>query len=302
MKIHHGKFNEQYHLAHSGEDSPLNVDIAGMTRPEPNFFVSANTPKSLTLSYYQMEYVLDGRVYIETANETFFAEKGDFFFINTGVLRSLRSDKKNPVKKLFVTAKGPLMDGIVKAYKIKSPVIIAKLDVEDYFRNIINIIEEAPFYSPIIRDKIGREILSILQAVSYDLHTVSMANKRNIAENILKYIEENLNRKFTIEELGQNCFLGKTQLIKIFKDKYGVTPIKYAQLQRIEMAKYYLSRTDEPISTLHDKLGFEDVKYFSKLFKKITGISPSEYRVKKAAFKTDDYGPSGKFDADLRRY
>lgn len=302
MKIHHGKFNEQYHLAHSGEDSPLNVDMAGMTRPEPNFHVSANTPKSLTLSYYQMEYVLDGKVYIETANETFCAEKGDFFFINTGVPRSLRSDKKNPVKKLFVTAKGPLMDGIVKAYKIKSPVIIAKLDVEDYFRNIINIIEEAPFYSPIIRDKIGREILSILQAVSYDLHTVSMANKRNIAENILKFIEENLNRKFTIEELGQNFFLGKTQLIKLFKDKYGVTPIKYAQLQRIEMAKYYLAKTDEPISTLHDKLGFEDVKYFSKLFKKITGISPSEYRVKKAAFKSDEHGPSGRFDSDLRRY
>ena len=179
---------------------------------------------------------------------------------------------------------------------------VPNLFFEDYFRNIINIIEAAPFYSPIICDKIGREILSILQAVSYELHTVSMANKRNIAENILKYIEENLNRKFTIEELGQNCFLGKTQLIKIFKDKYGVTPIKYAQLQRIEMAKYYLSRTDEPISTLHNKLGFEDVKYFSKLFKKITGISPSEYRVKKAAFKTDDYGPSGKFDADLRRY
>lgn len=98
MKIHHGKFNEQYHLAHSGEDSPLNVDMAGITRPESNFHVTANTPKSLTLSYYQMEYVLDGKVYIETANETYCAEKGEFFFINTGVLRSLRTDKKIPWK------------------------------------------------------------------------------------------------------------------------------------------------------------------------------------------------------------
>ncbi len=301
MKIHHGKFNDQYHLAHAGEDSPLNVDIAGTTRPVSQFYASATSPQTPTLSYYQLEYVLDGKVYIEVENQTYCAEKGDFFFINTGFFRSLYSDKKHPVKKLFVTAKGPLMDGIIKAYKLKSPVIVTKIDVEKHFKNIINILETAAYYSPEVRDKIGVEILAILQTAARQLNTVDVINKRHIAENILKFIEENLSRKFTIDELSQNFFLGKTQLIKVFKDKYGVTPIKYAQLQRIEMAKHYLTNTDEPISTLHDKLGFEDTKYFSKLFKKTTGIPPSEYRNIKLSIINYDPGVVGKFDASLRR-
>lgn len=301
MKIHHGKFNDQYHLAHAGEDSPLNVDLAGITRPVPQFFVSATSPKTPTLSYYQLEYVLDGKIFIETENEAYCAEKGDFFFINKGVFRSLHSDKKHPVKKMFVTAKGPLLDGIIKAYKIKQPVIVAKLDVKKRFENIISILEDAAAYSPQTRDAIGVEILSILQNAARQLNTVDTINKRHIAENILKFIDDNLSRKFTIEELSQNFFLGKTQLIKVFKDKYGLTPIKYAQLQRIEMAKYYLTKTDEPISTLHDKLGFEDTKYFSKLFKKITGISPSEYKEIKLSITDYDPGFVGKFDASLRR-
>ena len=301
MKVHHGKFNEQYHLAHSGEDSPLNIDIAGITRPVKDFYIPLTSPESATLSFYQLEYVLDGKVYIESDTETYCAEKGDFFFINTGTIRSLYSDKKHPVKKMFVTVKGPLMDGIIKAYKIKSPIIVTKIDVEEYFKNIIRILEDSPVYSPETRDKIGVEVLAIIQTLARQLNTVDVVNKRHIAENILRFIEENLNRKFTIEELSQNFFLGKTQLIKVFKDKYGVTPIKYAQLQRIEMAKYYLSKTDESISSLHNKLGFEDTKYFSKLFKKITGISPSEYREKVAAFDEGEHVLSGKFNNSLRK-
>lgn len=279
MKVHNGKFNDQYHLAHVGEDSPINIDIAGMTRPSEEYYISCTTPQSFTLSFYQFEYVLDGRFLIDIDGHTHSAEKGDFCFINKGVPRTLYTDKKNPVKKFFVTVKGPLADGMIKAYGFKAPVIIQKADVEEYFRNIIKILEDAPNFSPSERDAIGCEVLKIIQKVASDIWNAEKApEKRYTAENILRYIDSNLDRKFTIEELSQNFFLGKTQLIKVFKDKYGVTPIKYAQLQRIETAKYYLAKTDEPISTLHYKLGFDDTKYFSKLFKKVTGISPSEYR------------------------
>ena len=295
MKIHYGKFNDQYHLAVTGENSPLNIDMAGYTRPNPNYSIVSLTPKSATLSYYQLEYVLNGKIYIETEDETYCAEKGDFFFIKKATPRKLYSDKEAPVEKLYVTPKGPLADGMFSAYNLKDPVVIVKADVEKYFRNILSILDEAVTYTFMERDKIGREILAITQEVSAKLNSETRENKRYVAENIMEFIDENISHKFTIDDLCQKFFLGKTQLIKLFKEKYGVTPIKYAQLQRISIAKYYLTNTDEPISSLHDKLGFDDVKYFSKLFKKITGFSPSKFKEKYYALK--EYSPAvrGKF-------
>lgn len=300
MKAHEGKFNDQYHLAHAGENSPLNIDMAGTTRPVSDFHVTFKTPGSITLSFYQLEYVLEGRVFIETEDKTYTAEKGDLYFINKAVPRVLYSDKKGPVKKIFVTAKGPLLDGIVKAYNFSDPVIITKADVEEYFRNIINILDEAPCYTPLVRDSIGVEVLKIIQTVSRKLNLIDNVIERlNVAENIIKYIDANLDRKITIEDLSQNFFLGKTQLIKLFKDKYQMTPMKYAQLQRIELAKYYLTDTDTPISNIHKLIGFDDVKYFSKLFKKVTGISPREYRVTKRSIH--DPVAVGIYEANLRK-
>ena len=298
MKIHHGKFNDQYHLAHSGEESPLNIHMAGLTRSNPNFYIDSMTPKKATLSYYQLEYVIGGKIYIQTEKETYCAEKGDFFFINQSTPRMFYSDKDTPAEKLYVTPRGPLIDGIVSAYNMNDSVIIVKADVEKYFRNILKILEDAPSYTFVERDKIGREILSIIQDVSAKLNPETRNSRRHIAENVMQFINENIATKFTIDDLCQKFFLGKTQIIKLFKEKYGVTPIKYAQLHRIEIAKYYLTNTDEPISTLHEKLGLDDIKYFSKLFKKITGYSPSSFKRKYDSLKDMSPAICGKFYSD----
>lgn len=299
MKPHEGKFNDQYHLAPVGEVSPLNINMAGLTRPCADFYMAFTSPENTTLTFYQLEYVLEGRIFIEVEDKTYCAEAGDLFFINKATLRTLYSDKKNPVKKFFITVKGPLMDGIVKAYKLKEPVIITKADVEKNFKNIMHILEKAPLYTPPVRDHIGREILEIIQTVSRGLSLVdTIAERQNVAESIIRYIDSNLDRKITIEELSQNFFLGKTQLIKLFKDKYKMTPMKYAQIQRIELAKYYLQATDTPISSMHELIGFDDVKYFSKLFKKATGISPREYRTTRR--KLDNPVSIGMYEKLLR--
>ena len=298
MKIHHGKFNDQYHLASKGENSPLNIDMAGHTRPNSNYSMNFVTPQAPTLSYYQMEYVLSGKIYIQLENETYCAEKGDFFFIKKATPRRLYSDADSPAEKLYVTPKGPLADGIVSAYNLKGPVIIVKADVEKYFRKILKILEDAPSYTFVERDKIGREILAIVQEVSAKLNPETRESRRYIAENIMQFIDDNITSKFKIEDLCRKFFLGKTQIIKLFKEKYGITPMKYAQLRRIDIAKYYLTNTDEPISSLHDKLGFDDIKYFSKLFKKSTGYSPSSFKDKFDSLRDMSPAIHGKFYND----
>lgn len=67
-------------------------------------------------------------------------------------------------------------------------------------------------------------------------------------------------------------------LARVFRQQYGLTPMDYVQSIRIERAKHLLRHTDMKILAVADRVGYEDAIYFSKLFKRLTGISPGQFR------------------------
>ncbi len=220
-----------------------------------------------------------------------------FFSSVHGVLYS--SDEDFPLKKLFITAKGKLLDSLLESYGIIQSILIVKTDVSEYFENIIRLLEEAPEYTITQCNEICGEILKIIQKVNLATQTVSeISHDKNVlAENILNFIDSNIGQKITIDDLCKQFYVGKTQLIYNFKSKYGITPIKYVQGQKIVTAKYYLRVTNITISELSNMLHFADSKHFTKVFKEYTGISPREYRTNNRkfgakelhAFHHDDY-------------
>ncbi|MDE5671303.1 MAG: AraC family transcriptional regulator, partial [Eubacterium sp.] len=72
----------------------------------------------------------------------------------------------------------------------------------------------------------------------------------------------------------------KNQIIRIFKETYGITPYRYFIERKIDIAKLYLSNTKSSISEISKILSFSDQNYFSSEFKKTTSLSPSDYRKK----------------------
>lgn len=279
MKFTRGLFNDRYMLDKSGNDANITIHVAGETRPCRNFEVNVANTSEPTLGFYQFEYILSGSGYIEIEGEKYIIGAGDFYFINKSHFRTIRSDVQDPLNKLFVTAKGSFIDALISCYDINAPVVIAKLDAEKYFREILNILQNADSYTVYVRNAIGIEIAKIIQMI----HTEYLsANKQQFshcsAEDIMRYIDSNLSNKFTVDDIADNFFICVTHMTNIFKKKYNITPMKYARLKRIELAKYYLQNTEVPISSLHDIIGLSDVKYFSKLFKQQTGMTPREFR------------------------
>jgi transcriptional regulator GlxA family with amidase domain len=65
-----------------------------------------------------------------------------------------------------------------------------------------------------------------------------------------------------------------------FKQACGTTPIQYLQALRIEQARKLLETTAFSIEKIINAVGYEDLSSFTRLFKKITGLSPSQYRTK----------------------
>ena len=102
-------------------------------------------------------------------------------------------------------------------------------------------------------------------------------NRRDVHE-IRLYIDEHFGEKITLDAIAQHFFINKTYLTRIFKEQYGMTVNNYINQVRITKAKEMLRFTDLYVELIGEKCGIDDPNYFSRLFKKVEGVSPGIYR------------------------
>ncbi|WP_119080650.1 GlxA family transcriptional regulator [Chitinophaga alhagiae] len=94
------------------------------------------------------------------------------------------------------------------------------------------------------------------------------------------YIESRLHEKISVEELSSRFAVGRRNFDRRFIKATGNTPVEYTQRVKIESAKKAFETTRKTINEVMYDVGYADVKAFREVFKKITGISPVEYRNK----------------------
>lgn len=127
------------------------------------------------------------------------------------------------------------------------------------------------------------EILFLIQKMITD-----SVNKENFElpkaseeiSTIILYLHANYNKKITIEELTDIFHINRTSLSEKFKRYTGTSIIEYLLKLRIRMASIMLRDTLLPVSEILCRVGFNDSVYFSRLFKKYLGCTPSAYRKK----------------------
>lgn len=101
--------------------------------------------------------------------------------------------------------------------------------------------------------------------------------KRQVVENVKAYINENLSKKLSLNEVAAVFNFSPNYLSQLFAKSSGEGFVEYITSARVAAAKEMLARGDGKIYEIAKKLGFESSFYFSKVFKKVEGISPSQY-------------------------
>ncbi|MBE6731836.1 MAG: helix-turn-helix transcriptional regulator [Ruminococcaceae bacterium] len=96
----------------------------------------------------------------------------------------------------------------------------------------------------------------------------------------LQYIDSHFNEDINLNTLSDLCNLSVSRFSHLFKEVTGTSAIQYVNDLRVSKASMYLNTTTLSISAIAQKIGFDDAAYFSRIFRKITGISPSDYRKK----------------------
>ncbi|MBC9934426.1 helix-turn-helix domain-containing protein [Chitinophaga qingshengii] len=96
--------------------------------------------------------------------------------------------------------------------------------------------------------------------------------------NIISYIQLNLNRDLSVTLLAEKANLHTDYFSRLFQRHTGERPVKYVHEKRIERAQYLMLTSRMTFTEIAAQTGFDNVFYFSKIFKKITGVSPGAYK------------------------
>lgn len=139
--------------------------------------------------------------------------------------------------------------------------------------------EDFPFGADqMIKLKLEALLISLIRGnMSLQASHSSEVREQSRIEAIHQYITENYTEKILLDNI---CFIfgtNKTTLCKDFKNEYKTTILNYINALKIREAKALLRQNKLSVTEISEKLGFNSIHYFSRLFKKITGHSPKEY-------------------------
>jgi len=107
-----------------------------------------------------------------------------------------------------------------------------------------------------------------------------ITHAETLVEKAKQYIKSNVHKKITLKEISDYLNVSQFYFSHLFKNKEKISFKKFVLLTKLEMALNLLKNKNLTIREISEKLGFDDWAYFSKLFKKVYNIKPTDYREK----------------------
>lgn len=275
---------------HGNEQFPFLVSYQKLSEYESGSFMWHWHPE------IEITYVQKGTMCYKVNHMVYHLKKGDIVFNNSGALHSGTMENQKDCAYIPVTFDSRLIYGFFQSTvnsKYVDPVIQDSMlpaicidqsepwhkPFREYLLRIIDLDEKKPdFYELDITICLQSMWRLLLEHITYE----PQASRENSLEydrikKILSYIEENYQNKITLNDIAGHIHLCESECTRLFKRHMNTTLFAFLQEYRIERSLEFL-QDDQPVSAVADKAGFSDPNYYSKVFAKIKGCSPREYR------------------------
>lgn len=275
---------------HGNEQFPFLVSYQKLSEYESGSFMWHWHPE------IEITYVQKGTMCYKVNHMVYHLKEGDIVFNNSGALHSGTMENQKDCAYIPVTFDSKLIYGFFQSTvnsKYVDPVIQDSMlpaicidqsepwhkPFREYLLRIIDLDEKKPdFYELDITICLQSMWRLLLEHITYE----PQASRENSLEydrikKILSYIEENYQNKITLNDIAGHIHLCESECTRLFKRHMNTTLFAFLQEYRIERSLEFL-QDDQPVSAVADKAGFSDPNYYSKVFAKIKGCSPREYR------------------------
>lgn len=243
---------------------------------------SEHTSKRSRLASFLFFCVKEGSGTLVYEGVTYPLKKGDCVFLDCNKTYA-HSTSKDLWTLQWAHFYGPNLDKIYEKYAEENPSPVFTPLFTHSYENLLTGLQEITAFNSGARDMMICEKLTgllalILQDCEQGENQRIIPFKALVLVDIKKYLDEHFREKITLEDLSGRFFIDKYYLSRRFKQYYGTTVIAYLQQAKITHAKHLLRFTNQSIEAIATDCGIEDANYFARLFKKIEGISPGEFR------------------------
>lgn len=234
-----------------------------------------------------IEYVVEGRGYLNVNGENYAATAGDVYILRKKTTHTYWSDARYPWVKIFFNIRGSLAERILDEYQLGGTgrVVLGADGLEQDFRDMLESLMDSTVGQTERFDKATVDFLRIIIKLTNmqraaGVHKDDLMSVEKEMNTLIEYITMNPRRIVSNQELADAIFRSKDYVIKRFFASFGVTPYDYQIQQKIFSAKNMLANMNLSVKEIADSLGYDDQHYFSYMFKKRCGMSPTQYRKK----------------------
>lgn len=238
-----------------------------------------------TLQHHEFILFIGGKGIVTIQKRKYSVKSGMLFYFYPGLFHSITSDLNEPLCFLSVHFSYGTVSYINGNWDIKKETRLLPFNrvqifeetyqIKKLFHQLIDTWNgKLPGYEFVCKVTLQQIIITINQNIKVQSQNYSATLK---VEKIIKFMQDNLNRKITLCELSAFSDISPYYLSRLFKETTGYSVIEFFNKMKIDKAKELLEENDIKIKEVARVLGFSDEFYFSRLFKKTEGISPSEY-------------------------
>ena len=233
----------------------------------------------------ELFFCLDGRGELQIASERIPLSKGNVFFINPGVEHTEHSSPEEQLSYIVIGASGIRFHPEKETGGLMRYCLIHEdnnaLEFEPYFLDMIReLSQKKEGYLSICLNILNILIAKISRSLQIEVASSTPMNSALNCEEIKQLIDESFAQPITLEWLAAQAHISKYHLSHSFRWQYQISPIQYLNKRRLREAEHLLTHTTHSLSEIGNMIGFSSASYFSQAFKRHTGLSPSEFRMK----------------------
>ena len=237
-----------------------------------------------THPFTELFYVVDGKGEFNIQGQRFPVKPNDFVIINPQVEHTELSSPDEPLEYIVLGIRGLSFSNLTPVSEGGHPFSFFNLrdEQKDILRYLNAMVQEATSqsmsYELVCHNLLEILLIKILRHQHFDLEVGKQSKATKDISFIKHYLETYYHESIQLEDLASMTHLSRFYISHSFKKEIGMSPMEYLIDIRIKESKILLRTTNYSISQVADIVGFTTPTYFSKQFRKSTGISPTDYR------------------------
>lgn len=232
--------------------------------------------------HYLIHYVVSGSGTLRCNGQEYAVGAGMLFIVFPSQVASYQADSKNPWQYNWVGFNGTDARRLVKLTGLNKTQPVWKSDSPEETYGLLRSIADASDNTAAAdAEMVGRLYLFLAHLIQQNHGHAAGDTHQTYVANALRYIQYNYASNIGVADIARYVGISRSQLYRAFLQQFGVSPHTYLQTYRINEACSLLHDPSYSVAEVAGSVGFNDPLYFSRVFKSIKGVTPSEYQRKR---------------------